>query len=160
LELGVHPIRCIVDDDRVVLEFELEMFNSGAAPARGVLAEASLFNAGANQDQELGAFFAKPLGEGQPIEVIPPMQRMSFINQVVAPRAAIQEYELGGRKVFVPLLAFNATYAWSGGKAQSSAAYLVGRETAGEKLGPLSLEQVPREIGKLAGRPLPAAVRT
>jgi hypothetical protein len=160
LEILVQPLRCVVDDERVVLEFEIEIFNSGTAPARSVLAEASLFNAGTNQEQELARFFAKPTGQGEPIEVIPPMKRMNFVNQVVAPRGAIQEYELGGRKVFVPVLAFNALYVWSGGDAQTSAAFLIGRERGGEKLGPLTLDGGPREIGKLAGRPLPTGLRT
>ena len=61
LEIGVQPLRCVVDDDQVTIEFELELFNSGTAPARAVLAEASLFNAGATQDQDLAAFFANPV---------------------------------------------------------------------------------------------------
>jgi hypothetical protein len=160
IEIAVQPLRCLVDEERVVLEFELELYNSGTAPARAVLAEASLFNAGVQQDQELAAFFANPVGAGERLEAIPPMKRMTFTNQVVAPRAAIQEYELGGRKVFVPVIAFNALYLWSGGHAQTSAAYLVGRDTNGEKLGPLSLDGGPRQIGKLAARPLPAELRT
>src|SRR5206468_12377225 len=103
LEIGVQPLRCIVEDSRVVLEFEIELFNSGTAPAREVLAEASLFNAGAAQEQELARFFGNPVGEGERLEAIPPMKRMNFVSQVVAARDAIQEYELGGRKVFVPV---------------------------------------------------------
>lgn len=160
IEIAVQPIRCVVEEDRVVLDFELELHNSGTAPARAVLAEASLFNAGATQDRELSAFFANPVGAGERLDAIPPMKRMTFTNQVIAPRAAIQEYELGGRKVFVPIIAFNALYLWSGGHAQTSAAYLVGRDTGREKLGPLSLEQGPREIGKLAGKPLPIGLQT
>jgi hypothetical protein len=125
-----------------------------------VLAEASLLNAGANQDQELAAFFANPVGAEERLDAIPPMKRMTFTSQVVAPRNALQEYELGGRKVFVPVLAFNALYLWSGGHAQTSAAYLVGRDTNGDKLGPLSLDRGPRQIGKLAAHLLPAGLRT
>jgi hypothetical protein len=160
LEIAVQPLRCVVEDERVTLEFEFELYNSGTAPARAVLAEASLLNAGANQDQELAAFFANPLGAGERLDAIPPMKRMTFTSQVVAPRNALQEYELGGRKVFVPVLAFNALYLWSGGHAQTSAAYLVGRDTNGDKLGPLSLDRGPRQIGKLAAHLLPAGLRT
>jgi len=88
------------------------------------------------------------------------MKRVSFLREVVAPRAAVQEYELAGRKTFVPVIAFNALYEWSGGKAQSSTAYLVGRETQQDKLGPLRLDQGPREYLGLGARPLPVAVRT
>jgi hypothetical protein len=160
LELGFHPLRCQVDDDQVAIEFELELFNSGAAPARAVFAEASLLNPSATQDSELAAFFANAHGTGEPLDVIPPMKRVSFRSQVVVPRAAVQEYELAGRKAFVPVIAFNALYEWSGGKAQSSAAYLVGRDTQHDKLGPLRLDQGVREFSALGARPLPSAVRT
>jgi len=160
LELAFHPLRCQVDDDQVAIEFELEVFNAGAAPARAVFAEASLLNASATQDTELAAFFANANGKGERLEVIQPMKRVSFRSQVVAPRAAVQEYELAGRKAFVPVIAFNTLYEWSGGKAQSSAAYLVGRDTQKEKLGPLRLDHGAREFSGLGARPLPSGVRT
>jgi len=160
LELGFHPLRCQVDDDQVSIEFELELFNAGAAPARAVFAEASLLNASATQDQELAAFFGNAHAKGEPVDVIPPMKRVSFRSQVAVPRGAVQEYELAGRKTFVPVIAFNTLYEWSGGKAQSSAAYLVGRDTQQEKLGPLRLDQGAREFSGLGARPLPSGVRT
>jgi hypothetical protein len=88
------------------------------------------------------------------------MKRMTMTSRVVAPRAAIQEYDLGGRKAFVPLIAFNAMYEWSTGKAQTSAAYLVGRETNGEKLGPLRLDNGRSEVRGLGARSLPVGVRS
>ena len=149
-----------MDDDQVAIEFELELFNAGTAPARAVLAEASMLNAGASQEQDLAAFFGNPNGVGERLAVIQPMKRVSFRSQVVAPRDAVQEYELAGRKSFVPVIAFNALYEWSGGSAQSSAAYLVGRDTQQDKLGPLRLDQGAREFRELGARPLPSAVRT
>jgi hypothetical protein len=160
IELGVHPLRCVVEDSQVVIEFEVELFNTGTAPARAVLAEASLLNAGETQDKELITFFANPVGAGERLDSIPPMRRVNFASRVVAPRSAIQEYEVAGRKAFVPVIAFNALYEWSGGKAQTSAAYLVGRETKGEKLGPLHLDLGPRAFTSLGARTLPATVRT
>jgi hypothetical protein len=160
IEISVHPLRCVIDDQQLVLDFEIELFNAGATPARSVSAEASLFNAGPTQEQDLAAFFANPAGLGDRLEVLAPMARVSFTSQVIAPRAAIQEYELAGRKALVPVIAFNALYQWSGGPAQTSAAYLVGRETKSEKLGPLGVNGVPREFRSLALRPLPTAVRT
>jgi len=159
LEIGVRPLRCLVEDSQVTLEFELDLFNAGTAPARAILAEASLLNAGATQDQELAAFFSRPAPAGDPLEAIAPMKRMTMTSRVIAPRGAIQEYDLGGRKSFVPLIAFNALYEWSSGKGQTSAAYLVGRETNGEKLGPLRLDSGAREVRGLGARTLPVGVR-
>ena len=87
--MGVHPLRCIVDNERVTVEFELELFNSGSAPARDVLIEASLFNAGQSQDEQIGAFFANPVGEGERLAGIPPLKRISLRSQLAVPRAAV-----------------------------------------------------------------------
>lgn len=159
LEIGVRPLRCLVEDSQVTIEFELDLFNSGTAPARAVFAEASLLNASATQDQELAAFFSRPAGAGERLELIPPMRSITMTNRVVAPRTSIQEYELGGHKTFVPVIAFNALYEWSGGEGQTSAAYLVGREATGDKLGPLRLDLGRREYRGLADRLLPIGVR-
>ncbi len=51
----------------MTVEFELELMNSGSAAARAILIEATLFNAGPNQDAEIGRFFANPVGEGDRI---------------------------------------------------------------------------------------------
>ena len=142
------------------LEFEIELFNAGTAPARAVLAEASLLNAGATQERDLAAFFSNPNGVGERLDVIPPLKRVNLRSEVIAPRSAVQEYELAGRKAFIPVIAFNALYEWSGGRGQSSSAFLVGRDTQQEKLGPLRLEQGAREYHQLGARPLPTAVRT
>lgn len=160
IEIDMQPIRCLIDDERVVIEFELELFNAGAAPARAVLPEARLINASEGQDQELAIFFANPVGEGDRVDLIAPMKRLSFTSQVVAPRSAIQEYEIAGRKSFVPLIAFNTLYSWSGGPAQTSAAYLVGRATKSDKLGPLRLDLGAREFRGLGAHVLPPEVRT
>ena len=61
MEIALQPLRCIVEETRITFEFELELFNSGNAPARDVLVEASVFNAGPTQEQDIGAFFAQPV---------------------------------------------------------------------------------------------------
>ena len=65
LEIEFAPGRCVVEDDKVTIEFDVELFNSGSAPARDVLVEASMFNAGPSRTQEIGAFFAHPVGQGR-----------------------------------------------------------------------------------------------
>jgi hypothetical protein len=159
LEIAVVPLRCLIEDSQVAIEFELDLFNAGTAPARAVLAEASIFNVGPNQEQELAAFFARPVGAGNRIDAIPPLRRLTFTSRVVAPREAIQEYELAGRKSFVPVIAFNALYEWSGSSGQTSAAFLVGRDTGGEKLGPLRLDLGPRDVRGLGARVLPTGLK-
>jgi hypothetical protein len=159
LEVAMVPMRCIVEETQVVFEFELDLFNSGNAPARAVLVEASVFNAGPAQDQEIGAFFTRPGGEGERIDSIPPLQRMTLRTQVVAPIGNVQVLDVAGRQVFVPLIAFNALYRWSAADGQTSVSYLLGRDTKGEKMAPFRLDLGPRVFRGVGARQLPAAVR-
>ena len=159
VDLGIQPLRCIVEDHQVAVEFELELFNSGNAPARAVLVEASIFNAGPAQDEEIGAFIARPVGAGERLDAIPPLQRVTLRTQVVAPRASVQVFELAGRQLFVPLIAFNTLYRWSGGEGQTSASYLLGRDTKADKLAPFRLDLGPRVFRGLGARPLPLGER-
>lgn len=159
IEIGFHPLRCIVEDERVIIDFEVELFNSGSVPARAVLIEATLINAGPTQDQELGQFFGSPVGEGQRIDAIQPLKRMTIKTQVVTSREHIRVLEAGDRRVFVPLMAFNALYRWSKGEGQTSVSYLLGRDTKGEKMAPFRLDLGPRIFRGVGARLLPLAVR-
>ena len=159
MDIGFQPVRCVVDDQRVVVEFDLELFNSGSAPARAVLVEVNLFNAGADQDAQIGAFFANPVGKGERIAVIPPLKRLAVRSQAVALREQIQVYELAGRPAFVPIIAFNLLYGWSGGEGQTSVGQLLGRETGSEKLGPFHLDLGPHIFRNVGARLLPIGIR-
>jgi hypothetical protein len=159
IEIGFQPVRCVLDSAKVTVDFEIELFNSGSAAARAVLVEASLFNAGADQDSQIASFFASPAPEGDRIDIIPPLQRFALRTQVNVPLDQVQAYELAGRRVFLPLIAFNAFYAWSSGDGQTSASYLLGRDTKGEKLGPFRLDLGPRIFRGIGARVLPAGIR-
>ena len=56
-------------------------------------------------------------------------------------------------------MAFNAVYRSGGGDARTSATFLLGRETNGDKLAPFKADSAPRAYAKLDARPLPMAVR-
>lgn len=159
VEIAMQPLRCTVTDTNVTFEIELELFNSGSAPARDILVEAVMVNASENQDQELAAFFARPPGPGQRIEVIHALNRTAFVTQVVIAREHVHGFNMQGREVFVPLLAFNAFYRRGSGEAQSSVAYLVGPATKAEKLAPFRLDLGARLFESLAARLLPLGVR-
>lgn len=159
VDIGFQPVRCVLEDQRVIAEFDIELFNSGSAPARAVLVEAILINAGPSQDAEIERFFRNPVGEGERIVAIPPLKRVSLRTQVIAPREQIQAYELAGRQVFVPLIAFNTLYRWSGGEGQTSVSYLLGRDTKGEKMGPFRLDLGPRIFRGVAAHLMPTGVR-
>jgi hypothetical protein len=160
VEINAQPLRCIVSDDSVTIEFELELFNSGNAPARDILVEALIVNAGPTQEQELAAFFARPPGPGNRIELIHPLSRTAFTTQVVTARDHISVLEAAGRELFVPLLAFNAFYRRGSGDAQTSVAYLLGRDgNGGGKMAPFRIDQGARVFRDLGARQLPNGVR-
>ena len=159
IDLTFEPLRCIVEDERVTFEFDLALYNSGSGPAREVLIEASTFNAGATQDQEIQTFFKNPVAEGERIAAIPPLKSFNLRTRVSVERNQVRVLEAAGRQVFVPLLAFNAIYRWGGGDGQTSEAYLLGRDTKGEKMAPFRLDLGARVFRGLGKRALPGGLR-
>lgn len=158
IDLNFTPLACDIEAGRVVIHFDIEMLNSGGSAARDLLVEVSLFNAGPTQQQDIAAFFANPAGSGERIPGIAPLKSLSLRNSIVVERSNIQMVELGGNQVYVPVVAFNVHYRGTGGEAQTSASYLVGRDTGGDKLGPFQLGR-PRQVTGLGVRPLPISVR-
>ena len=160
IDLAMQPLRCVVTDEGVTFEFELDLFNSGSAPARDIHIAAVLINAGATQDRQLESFFAQEAGPGERISVIEPLKRVTFTTQVATPLDRIQALEMGGRQVFVPLLAFNASYRQGRTEGRTSVSYLVGREGNGEKLAPFRLDLGARVFRGLGARQLPQGIRS
>lgn len=159
IDLGFEAIKCIVEEDRVLIEFELELFNSGSAPARDLLIEAVMMNASPLQDEEAKGFFTRSSGEGGRMPSVGPMKRVTLHRQVGLAKDQVRVLDAGGRKVFVPLIAFNVIYSWGGGVGQTSSVYLVGRDTKGEKMAPFRLDLGRRIFRGVAARVLPTAVR-
>lgn len=159
LDIELRPTRAIVTADQASIEFELVVVNSGAGPARDVLIEAKLFNAGPGQDEEIGAFLAHPVGRGERMAQILPLKQVMVKSAISLPLSQLRQFEAGGRRFFIPLMAINALYRWSGGEGQSSTSYLIGRDTNGEKMAPLRLDLGPRTFRQLGARPHTLAVR-
>ena len=159
LEIEFKPDRGVVDEQKAAIAFELSVYNSGSMPARDVLLEASLFNAGPMQDQQIQLFFDNPVARGDKIPVIPPMQRVTVNTAVFLAKDQVVPIEMEGRALFVPMVAFNALYSWASGMGQTSASFLVGKETAGDKLAPFRLDLGPRIFRGLVARAHSLAVR-
>ncbi len=141
IDIELTPDRALLDDQGTAIAFELTLFNAGSAAARDVVIEARLLNAGASQDIEMSAFFAE-ISPGDPIPQIAPYARIPLRSAVRLSRAEIREYEIEGRKLFVPLIAVSVRYRWSSGEGQSAAGFLVGQGGEGkEKLAPLRLDK-------------------
>ena len=140
LDIEFVPLEAVFNDQHGVIQFDVTLFNSGSAPAREIRLEARLFNAGADQDEAIERYFANPTVNDDHIDVIQPLKRMTFRTSATVPREQMRIFEAGGRKVWVPLIGFNAGYRWSGGEGQISASYLLGRNTNGEKMAPFRVD--------------------
>ena len=159
VEIEFQPQAAIIDAEKGSIQFEVVLFNSGSAPARDVLVEAAMFNAGSDQDQLLGNFFNRATPKGADGTVIPPLQRMSFRSIVTLPRDQLRLFEVEGRTLFVPVVGFNAVYRWSGSEGQTSTSYIVGRNSNGEKMAPFLVEQGTKTYRGLGAREHSLGVR-
>lgn len=148
IELQFAPIRLLITPEGATIEFDVVVQNSGAVPARDVLIEACMVSASPTQDEELAGFFAKPLADGDGIPLVPPLKRIPLKSGVTLPTSSLRPFQVDDRRLFVPLVAFNALYRWSGGQGQTSASFLVGRATGREKMGPFGLDGA-REFARL-----------
>ncbi len=154
IEFELVPIRAETDAaEGAALTFDIIVVNRGSAPARDVLVEAQLINAGPQVDAEVGRFFMRPAGNGERVPVIPPMGRVAIKTRLAVPGANLAPLVVEGRKLLVPLIAINAVYRWSGGELKDSSSFLVGRGEADEgKLAPFRLDRGARSWSGLAAR--------
>jgi hypothetical protein len=149
LELEFKPDRAAATMTDASVQFELTVRNMGNAPATNIRVEARMFNAGAGQEEEIGAFYAEPVRERTPpaIAMIPPRGEIQIKSSVTMPKEQVREITVQGRRLFIPMVAFNVIYDWGNGRSgQTSKSYLVGREpeTASEKMGAFRLDLGPR----------------
>ena len=154
LSFELVPIRAETDAvEGAALTFDLMVINQGSAPARDVLVEAKLINAGPQVDAEVGRFFLQPAGTGERLASIAPMGRVRLTMRVAASAPNLPPLVVEGRKLLVPMVAINAAYRWSGGDLTNSASFLVGRGDAEEgKMAPFRLDLGARSWSQLGAR--------
>lgn len=154
IEFELVPLRVEVDEGQgAAVTVEILVINRGSAPAREVLVEAGLINAGPGVDGEVGKFFQRPPGSGQRLALIKPMSSVSVQLRLAVDGAGLAPLVIDGRKLLVPLIAINAFYRWSGGELSDSASFLVGRgDGEAAKLAPFRLDLGPRNWSTLTAR--------
>ena len=154
LRFELVPIRAETDAaEGAAITFDLMVINEGSAPARDVLVEAKLINAGPQVDAEVGQYFLQPAGAGDPLPIIAPMGRVALKMRVAASAPNLAPLVVEGRKLLVPMVAINAAYRWSGGEATDSSSFLVGRgEAEGGKMAPFRLDLGARSWSQLGAR--------
>lgn len=154
LNVQFQPDRTVITEREVMVQFDVILTNSGSAPARDVLVEARLVSAHAGQDQEIAAFFHQPQATGDRMAAIAPLGKIALKSAVRLPLDQLHSFEAAGRKLFVPLVAFNILFRSGTGEGQASASFLVGRGSdEDEKLAPFRLDLGPRIFRGLSARP-------
>lgn len=160
IELELEPSQALLTDEHAAIAFDVTLYNSGSAPARDVAVEACLINAGQQQDVQLNQFYSTPGAVRDKIPAVAPLARVTLKSAVRLPRSAVQEYEVEGRKLFMPMVAVNSRYRWSSGEGQSAASFMVGRAADDRaKLGPLRVDQGARGWKGLAARRYEKGIR-
>lgn len=161
LNVEFHPQRLLINEQEVLLQFEIVLANVGSAPARDVLVEARLFTASATQDREIGEFFQNPMKDGDRMTAIAPLGRISLKSAVRLPLSELNRFEAKGRSLFVPLVGFNILYRSGSGEGQASASFLVGRGSEeDDKLAPFRIDLGPGAFRGLSARPHSVGLQT
>ncbi|WP_162806370.1 hypothetical protein [Sphingosinicella terrae] len=149
LELTLKAERASFTPTEAVVLFELEIANKGKAPARDLRIDVKMFNAGAEQDKEIGSFF-KTAGRETTKLKLPAVE--AGVTGVIqgSVRMAVEDIRamrLDEKLLFIPVVAVNALYDWGENRTgQTSRSYIVGRELqeASEKMGAFRVDQGPR----------------
>ena len=150
LELELKAQRASFTDTEWVVQFELTVANTGAVSARNLKIDVMLFNAGKEQDKEIGAFF-RTAGRDSTKLALPTLEagRTGIIDgEVAMPLAEMRAMKLNNQTLFIPVVAVNALYDWGeeGNSGQTAKSYIVGRELQepSEKMGAFRLDLGPR----------------
>ncbi|GAA4023168.1 hypothetical protein GCM10022280_24840 [Sphingomonas swuensis] len=158
LDLAVSEI--LLDETQVIIRIAIVLANGGTAAARDVIVEALPLNAGDNQAAELAAYFERAASTDSGLAELPRGAATELTHEIRINRASIREYEAQGRRLFVPIIAFNVSYRWGGGTGRTGSAFLVGHQKPGsDRLAPLVLQPGEARLAGLGAKRLDEAVR-
>ncbi|HMJ93889.1 MAG TPA: hypothetical protein VK472_07305, partial [Allosphingosinicella sp.] len=121
----------------------------GPVPARNLRIDVKMFNAGEQQDQEIGAFFRTAGRESTKCSLpgVRPDTTVAIRGEVAMARADMRAVVLENKYLFIPVIAVNVLYDWGDGRTgQTSKSYVVGRELEqpSAKMGAFRVDLGPR----------------
>jgi hypothetical protein len=158
IELDLVAERATADAKESVVEFALTIRNSGGSTAHNVRLQAKLICGTLAQDEEIAAFQRLKPGEHRTIPVpdLPAGEEISIKGRVDIKGEELKALRVEQRLLFIPLVAVNAFYEWSGARTgQTSKSFLVGREKPdpAERMAPFRLDLGPRVYRTVGQRP-------
>jgi hypothetical protein len=159
LTLEFVPDKATLGFTALTLKGQLHLVNEGDAPASDMQLRATMISANQRQQETIAAFH----GGAIPIEPnalgdAKEGERLALEIDMAVQLAEIDSYNIGDKKIFVPVVLANLAYSWDGGADNITIACMVGRESEppGAKMGPLRLDRGPRSFTPLGQRPLTA----
>ncbi|MEG3165164.1 hypothetical protein U1701_11215 [Sphingomonas sp. PB2P19] len=155
LSVDMRPRRAGLNLLSAVVECDLLVTNTGAAPAEGIRVGAALLTAHLGLDADLAALTAAPIVRpATPPFALAPGETRSVKAIAATPRDAIQTLTAANRPMFVPIVAVNCLYP----DGQTTRAWAVGIERVDSaKLAPFWLDAPPKMSTDIAARPHAAA---
>jgi len=164
LELSLKAERASFTAAEAELQFELEIANKGKSDARNLRIDVKMFNGGAEQDKEIGAFFRTAGRETTKLSLPVAEAGVTGVihGRVTLALEDMRAMRLDERLLFIPVVAVNALYDWGEGRTgQTSKSYVIGRELQepSAKMGAFRVDQGPRVWRTVGQRPHKLAKR-
>ncbi|RYD53795.1 MAG: hypothetical protein EOP60_09550 [Sphingomonadales bacterium] len=157
-QIGLQPVRIHIGEREVLIDLELTIANGTGSAADAVRMSFAAISASANQDAEIAGFHASAqlAPSADPFDLAAGGGGRMPV-QLSMPREAMHIVEVGGRPMFVPVVAIDLR--WRGGLSirRFSADFMLGGAGQGGKLAPIWLDRGQPRGPFAATRYLPAA---
>lgn len=158
LELELKAERASFTATEWVVQFQLSVSNTGQSAARNLRIDVKLFNAGTEQDKEIGAFFRTAGRESTKLNLpgIQPGATGVIDGEVAMPLEEMRGMKVSDRTLFIPVVAVNGLYDWGEDRSgQTAKSYVVGRELQepSAKMGAFRVDLGPRIWRTVGQRP-------
>ena len=155
---NLRPVRAVLDDDQFRLEYAIEVGNSGNAAATGVRIDATIVNAGPDQqdaiDRVIETLAAQPRAADIPrLEVGEGVQTDATAR---LPLDKARVLQAGDRQIIAPLLVLHIRRETGGVPVEvSTQSYVIGRAGAADgKLAPIRVDQGARIYREIVLKPV------
>lgn len=147
----LRPLAISVAEQGVVLEYDLLIGNLGDRQLEGIRVSLAMISANPAQDNWIESFHAVPANA--PVAqnvVLEPRSGGKIGGKTMLGFDRIHVVDVGGRKMFVPIVMVDAR--WRGGLSirQTGADFMVGTAGQGMKLGPIWLDRGATRVEGLA----------
>jgi hypothetical protein len=146
LALDFHARRAGTNLLSAAVDYTIVVRNTGAVDASNIRLDVHLLSAGRRQDALIVTLFAQPIVQSVAASFdLPPGGTAELAGIAMHPKGTLEHMDVGGKTLFVPVLAVDVRYDWDGGSGQTAYSYVVGIDRGdGAKLQPFRLDTSPR----------------